>query len=318
MPAIGYALSSEEHPPTDLVRNAQRAEELGFDFVAVSDHYHPWIDRQGNSPFVWNVIGAIAATTRRIAVGTGVTCPTIRIHPAIVAQAAATSAAMLPGRFFFGVGSGENLNEHVLGDRWPPLAVRLELLEEAVEVIRLLWRGGLASHHGRHYTVENARLYTLPDEPPPIIVSGLGRRSAELAGRIGDGWWATSPDADLRARFTKVAGEGRPTYGQCSVCWAADEATARRIVRERWPNIALPGQLSQELPLPSHFEQAAQLVTEERIGGMIPLGPDPERHVAAIRGYLDAGFSHVYVHQVGPDQEGFFRFWSEQIRPALG
>ena len=170
-PEIGYALSSEEHAPADLVRYARLAEERGFTYALISDHFHPWTDRQGQSPFVWSVIGAIAEATERLRLGTGVTCPTIRIHPAIIAQAAATAAALMPGRFFLGVGTGENLNEHILGDRWPEGRVRLEMLEEAIEVIRLLWQGGYQSHHGTHYTVEQARLYTLPDEPPPIMVA---------------------------------------------------------------------------------------------------------------------------------------------------
>src|ERR687883_157173 len=192
MVELGYALSSEEHTPNDLVRYARRAEEVGFAFALISDHYHPWLDQQGQSPFVWSVVGAIAHATQRLRLGTGVTCPTMRIHPAIVAQAAATAAAMMPGRFFLGVGTGENLNEHILGDRWPEADVRREMLEEAVEVIRLLWQGGQRSHHGRHYTVENARVYTLPETPPPIIVAASGPKAAELAGRIGDGFWGVA------------------------------------------------------------------------------------------------------------------------------
>ena len=182
---IGYALSSEEHAPLDLVRNASRAEEAGFAFSLISDHYHPWIDRQGQNPFVWSVIGAIAASSPSIRLGTGVTCPLIRIHPAIVAQAAATSAAMMPGRFFLGVGTGENLNEHVLGDRWPSTRERREMLEEAIEVMRLLWRGDLCSFEGKHYRVDNARLYTLPDEPIPVVVAAGRRRSGEARCACG-------------------------------------------------------------------------------------------------------------------------------------
>jgi coenzyme F420-dependent glucose-6-phosphate dehydrogenase len=191
--AIGYALSTEEHGPGELVRYARLAEEAGFEFAVISDHYHPWIDRQGESAFVWSIIGAIANATDRLRLGTGVTCPTIRLHPAIIAQAAATAATLLPGRFFLGVGSGENLNEHVVGERWPPVAVRLEMLEEAIEAIRELWSGALVSHRGKHYTVENARLYTLPDEPPPLVVAAAGPNAAALAGRLGDGLVGVSP-----------------------------------------------------------------------------------------------------------------------------
>ena len=317
MTQIGYALSSEEHLPNDLVRNARRAEETGFTFALISDHFHPWVDRQGHSAFVWSVIGGIAQATERLQVGTGVTCPTIRIHPAIIAQAAATSAAMMPGRFFLGVGTGENLNEHILGDHWPPSDVRREMLEEAVEVIRLLWQGGTQSFYGAYYTVENARIYTLPDELPPIMVAAGGRRAAELAGSIGDGLVGTSADPEVMRAFDEAGGEGKPRYGQVSVCWAADEATARRTAFEFWPTAGIKGELAMELPLPAHFEQAAQMVTEDDVAEAVVCGPDVERHVAAIREYADAGYSHVYVHQVGPEQEGFFRFYEREVLPQL-
>jgi G6PDH family F420-dependent oxidoreductase len=314
---IGYALSSEEFPPNDLVRYAQRAEETGFSFALISDHYHPWMDRQGHSPFVWGVIGAIAQVTQRLSVGTGVTCPTMRIHPAIVAQAAATAATMMPGRFFLGVGTGENLNEHILGDRWPPHEVRLERLEEAVEIIRLLWQGGTQTYRGRSYVVENARIYTLPDHPPPIMVAAGGSKAAEAAGRIGDGFISTSPAAELLQQFQANGGVGKPCFGQLAVCWAEDEATARRTAYEHWPIVALEGELNQELPTPAHFEQAAKLVREEDVAQVIPCGPDPERHLAAVRTFAEAGFDHVYIHQIGPDQEGFFRFYERDILPKL-
>ena len=312
---LGYSISSEEHRPLDLVRNAARAEEAGFTFALVSDHFHPWIDRQGQSPFVWSVLGGIALATEELVVGTGVTCPTIRIHPAIVAQAAATSAAMLPGRFFLGVGTGENLNEHVLGDRWPPTAARREMLEEAVDVMRDLWRGELTSRRGRHFVVENARLYTLPDDPIEVMVAAGGTESAELAGRIGDGLVGTSPDAEILEAFDAAGGTSKPRYGQLTVCWAEREADARRMAHEWWPNAALRGPLSQELPLPSHFEQAAAMVSEQDVADAVVCGPDPERHAAAIDAFVDAGYSHVYVHQVGPDQEGFLAFYEEEILP---
>src|ERR671915_1609376 len=182
---IGYAISSEEHLPNDIVRHARMAEEAGFTYALISDHYHPWVDTQGHSPFVWSVIGGIATATENLRLGTGVTCPTVRIHPAVIAQAAATSAAMMPGRFFLGVGTGENLNEHILGDRWPPSDIRREMLEEAVDVIRSLWEGGSQSHYGDYYVVENARLYTLPEEPIEVVVAAAGLRSAKMAGRVG-------------------------------------------------------------------------------------------------------------------------------------
>jgi G6PDH family F420-dependent oxidoreductase len=314
---FGYALSAEEHAPNDLVRHARLAEEAGFTFALISDHFHPWVDAQGHCPFVWSVIGGIAQATERLRLGTGVTCPTIRIHPAIIAQAAATSAAMMPGRFFLGVGTGENLNEHVLGDCWPEYDVRAEMLEEAIEVIRLLWQGGNQSHRGRHYTVENARLYTLPEEPTPIMVAAAGAKAGELAGRIGDGLIAVGPEAEVVQTFEGAGGAGKPRFAQATVCWAEDEATARRTAHELWAFSALPGELSQELPMPAHFEQATQIITEEMVAESIVCGPDPAKHVEQMQKYVDAGFDHIYIHQVGPDQEGFLRFYQQEVLPKL-
>lgn len=314
---IGYALSSEEHRPNDLVAHAVAAEEAGFAYALISDHYHPWIDRQGQSPFVWSVLGAIAARTSAIRVGTGVTCPLIRLHPAIVAQAAATAAAMFEGRFFLGVGTGENLNEHVTGARWPATEVRREMLAEAVDVMRELWRGGLVSHRGRHYTVENARLYTLPDDPVEVMVAAGGTEAARLAAQVGDGLVATAPDRDLIAAF-EAAGGGGPRFGQLTVCWAPSEREAVATAAEWWPNAGLKGQLSQELPLPSHFEEAAAMVAEDDIAEAIACGPDPEPVLERIGAFADAGFDHVYLHQVGPDQRGFMEFFERELRPELG
>ncbi len=315
--AIGYALSSEEHGAVDLVSNAVRAEEAGFSFAVISDHFHPWVDRQGNSPFVWGVLGALAPATAELELATGVTCPTTRIHPAIVAQAAATAATLLPGRFSLGVGSGENLNEHILGDRWPSVPERQERLEEAIEVIRLLWQGGLQSHRGRHYTVENARLYSLPEEPPPILVAVAGESSVELAARAGDGLVGTAPKAESVEQFRAQGGDGKPTYGQLDVCWAPSEEKARKTALEWWPNGAISGSHFLELPLPSHFEEAAELVGEEDIAEGVVCGPDPQRHIEAIEEYVEAGYDHVYVHQIGPDQEGFFDFYAAEVLPKL-
>jgi len=230
---IGYKLSSEEFGPADLVRFAVRAEQAGFEFGLISDHFHPWTDRQGHSPFVWTVIGAIAQATTRLRVGTAVTCPTIRIHPAIVAHAAATTAALMGERFFLGVGTGENLNEHVVGRGWPSPDVRLEMFEEAITVIRLLWEGGTKSHHGRYYTVEDARLYTLPDKRPPLMVAASKPGAAELAGRLGDAMINTEVDEDLIHRFEEAGGgDDEPRYVELSACWAKDERRARKTAHE--------------------------------------------------------------------------------------
>jgi len=314
---LGYALSSEEHAPSDLVRHAGLAEDAGFGFAMISDHYHPWIDKQGNAPFVWSVLGGIAASTSRIPVGTGVTCPTIRIHPAIIAQAAATTAAMMPGRFWLGVGTGENLNEHVVGGEWPHHDRRTEMLEEAVEIVRALWSGDLTTHEGDYYEVINARLYTLPDEPPPILVAASGTDAAELAGRIGDGLVATAPKKELVTAFQKAGGDGKTRIGQMSICWAEDAAAARRTALEWWPTAAIPGASGQELALPSHFEELAELVDEDAVAKTVVCGPDPQPILEKIREFEKAGFDRVYIHQVGPDQEDFLRFAERELVPAL-
>ncbi|HEX8752956.1 MAG TPA: TIGR03557 family F420-dependent LLM class oxidoreductase [Solirubrobacterales bacterium] len=317
MTQLGYTLSSEEFDAPTLVAQAQRAERAGFDFASISDHFHPWVDAQGQSPFVWSTLGAISQGTERIALMTGVTCPTTRVSPAIVAQAAATTASLLPGRFSLGLGSGENLNEHILGDRWPPVTERQARLEEAIEVIRELWEGKLTSHRGEFFRVENARLYSLPEQPPPILVAVAGESSVDLAARAGDGLVGTAPKAESVERFRAGGGEGKPTYGQLHVCWAQEEAQARRTALEQWPNGAIGGSYFLELPLPAHFEEAAEVLSEEDVAESVVCGPDPQRHRQAIQEYVDAGYDHIYVHQVGADQEGFFDFYEREILPAF-
>ena len=316
MASLGYALSSEEHDPLALVRNAVAAEDAGFEFALISDHFHPWIELHPHSSFVWGVLGAIAQATDTLEVGTGVTCPTIRIHPAIIAHAAATAACLMPGRFFLGVGTGENLNEHILGQRWPEWDVRVEMLEEAVEIIRELWKGEVTSHHGRHYTVENARIFTLPDELPPIHVAASGPRMAERAGRMADGLIGTGPDRDLLDTYRQAGGDG-PRYGQVTVCWAESEAEARRTAHRWWPTAALHGEVSQELPNPAQFTELVSSITEDQVAEAIPCGPDPAVHLEHIQAYVDAGYSHVYLHQVGPDQAGFIEFAKRELLPAI-
>ena len=313
MVELGYAISSEEHTPSDLVRWAEMAEGAGFPFALISDHYHPWIDQQGHSPFVWGLIGAISQRTTNLVLGTGVTCPMIRTHPAIIAQAAATAACLMPGRFFLGVGSGENLNEHILGDKWPPADTRQEMLEESIEVMRLLWQGGQQSHEGDYYVVENARVYDIPDDPIQVMVAASGENAAQLAGRVGDGLIGTSPKKETLDAFDKAGGAGKPRYGQLTICWADTVEKAVSTAMEIWPNAGVPGQLSQELALPAFFEQASELVTEAKIQESVVCGPDPQPVLDAIRDYEDAGYTHVYVHQVGADQEGFFRFAEREL-----
>ncbi|MCP2163728.1 LLM class F420-dependent oxidoreductase [Goodfellowiella coeruleoviolacea] len=316
MVSFGYFLSCEEFGPRELVRQAKMAEQAGFERLWISDHFHPWNDRQGQSPFVWSVIGALSEATS-LPLTTAVTCPTMRIHPAVIAQAAATASVQLDGRFVLGVGSGEALNEHIFGDRWPPIRVRLAMLEEAVEVIRALHRGDEVDYRGEHYTVENARIYTLPPEPVPIYVSGFGRKSATLAGRIGDGYISVMPSRSLVRTFREAGGGDRPAQAGFKVCHAPTEEEGVRLAHQLWPNEQLPGELAQTLPTPQHFEQASSLVTPEMIGSAVPCGPDPDKYVTTIRQYLDAGYDEIYLQQIGPHQDEFFRFWAERLRPNL-
>ena len=318
MVQLGYQLSSEEHSAPDLVGYARRAEDAGFSYAVISDHFHPWTHRQGQSPFVWGVLGAIAQATVRLHVGT-VTAPIRRTPPYLVAQAAATAATLLPGRFFLGVGSGENLNEHITGEWWPPGEMRREMLEEAIEVIRELWGGGTVEHFGAYYTVDNARIYSLPTEPPPIAVAAMSKDAAELAGRLGDGLIAVSADPELVAAFEEAGGKDKPRYAQIDVCVAEDEEEAQRIAHRQWAApAAVPPRLLPKLRVPADFEAVAELVTEEQVAEKIVCGAHPNNHLARIREFVDAGFDHVHVHQVGDDQESFFRLYESEILPRLG
>ena len=316
MVSLGYTLSSEEFRPNELVANARRAEETGFAFASISDHFHPWLDSQGHAPFVWSTLGGIAQVTERMEIMTGVTAPLIRIHPVIIAQAVATVADMLPGRFLFGVGTGEYLNEHITGAHWPPISRRQDMLVEALAVIRNLWQGGYTTHYGQFYTVENARLYTLPEKLPPIYIAAAGPESAVLAGKHGDGLINTSPDAEVVQAYLGAGGEPDPVYGQVTVCWADDKDTAAETALDVWGYTALPGQMSQELALPMYYEAGKQLVTTEMIKESIVCGPDPAEYHQKIQAYVNAGYTHVYLHQVGPDQEGFFDFAKRELLPA--
>ncbi|MBK3634088.1 LLM class F420-dependent oxidoreductase [Streptomyces sp. MBT97] len=316
MPEYGYFLSCEEFGPADLVEQARMAEQAGFQALWISDHYHPWNDAQGQSPFVWSVIGALSQAVS-LPIETAVTCPTVRMHPAVVAQAAATSAVMTNGRFRLGIGSGEALNEHILGDAWPPAAVRLEMLEESVQIMRRLFTGEEVTHYGTHYKVENARLYTVPDEPVPIDVSGFGPTATSLASRVGDGFITMMPDESMVEQFRKGGGGTKPVSGGTKVCYGTDRAEAVRTVHGLWPNQLLPGELAQILPTPSHFEQAQQLVTEEMVGENTVCGDDVDEHVETLTAFADAGFDRVYVNQIGPDQRGFFDFYRTKVLPRV-
>ena len=318
---IGYFLSCEEYSPAELITQARLAEQAGFESLWISDHFHPWNDEQGQSPFVWSMIGAISQVCD-LPVTTAVTCPTVRMHPAIVAQAAATSAVLTGGRFALGVGSGEALNEHVTGARWPDATVRLDMLEEAVDVLRSLWRGGFVDHHGEYYTVENARIYTRPATPPPILVSGFGPKAADVAGRIGDGFVTTTPDQDMIGQFRDSGGQGKPVHAGYKVCWGPDEDKCVDVAHRLWATQGLPGELSQVLPSPRHFEQGSQLVTQDSTRESVACGNDVDRHVEAFRPFAEAGIDVVHISQIGArfpetNAEGFFAFYRDEVLPKL-
>jgi G6PDH family F420-dependent oxidoreductase len=314
MVMLGYFLSSEEHAAHELVTGAVLAERAGFPKAAISDHFHPWLPEQGQSPFVWPVLGAIAHATTDLRVTTAVVCPTVRVHPVIVAQAAATTQQLFGGRFSLGLGSGEALNEHILGDRWPSIEVRLAMLEEAIGIIKRLWTGETVDHHGGHYTVENARLWTLPESPPRILMSAFGPKAVDLAARACEGYVGAWPAKRLIALYRKLGGRG-PALGELKVCWHEDAEEAVRIAHRTWRHEFVPGQGSQDLPTTTHFAQAASIVSPDMVGERIACGPDPERHITAIQAYVDAGYDEVYVAQMGPDQAGMIHFYQREILP---
>jgi G6PDH family F420-dependent oxidoreductase len=315
MTTFGYFLSSEEHGPKALVQQAQLAEASGFSSVFISDHFHPWLDEQGESPFVWSVIGAIGATTA-LEVTTGVTCPTMRTHPAVIAQAAATSSLLLDGRFRLGVGTGENLNEHILGHRWPSPDERLDLLAEAIDVMRELWTGQLVSHSGANYVVDRARIYSSPDEPIPVLMSAFGTKAAEVAADLADGLVSTSPDDEVLSTYRKNGGK-TPLVAAVKVCWDHDEDTAIERAQRLWRSSAVPGSLAQELAIPSMFDEASEMIDRDTIKEKFACGPDAQRHVEAIRPYIEAGFDEIFISQIGDDQQGWFDFFREEVEPRL-
>ena len=317
MTRYGLTLSSEEHSAPHLVEVAIAAEAAGFDFVSISDHFHPWISEQGHSPFVWSTLGAIAHATDEIGVGVGVSCPIMRIHPAISAHATATAAQLLGDRFTWGVGTGEALNEHVLGNRWPHADVRAEMLEEAIGLIRHLWEGHSVTHRGRYFTVEDARIFDRPDPVPPIVVSAFGTRSAQLAAAVGDGLWTTGVQPEVIEAYRSSGGDG-PIWSQLSVCWDENRDKALERAHRLWPNTALPGQLVSDLATVHHIEQATQLVKPVDIeDSKMPIGPDLDPILDSISTAEDAGIDYIYLHQIGDPLEGFIEFWSEQLLPRL-
>jgi coenzyme F420-dependent glucose-6-phosphate dehydrogenase len=316
MTKFGLTLSSEEHAPRRLLEIAELAEQTGFDFVSISDHIHPWIDEQGHSPNVWPMLGALSERTGDIGVVVGVTCPTVRIHPVINAHLVATAALLLGDRFTWGVGTGEALNEHVLADRWPPAPERIEMLEEAIVLMRELWKGESVTFDGRYYSAENARIYDIPEHPIEVVMSAFGPIAAAMAARVADGLWVTGSESSSIDVFRENGGKG-PVYSQLTCCWGEDESEALDLAHRVWPTSVVPGQLSQDLPTPQHFEQAIEIVTKEMVAEEVPCGPDLTKVAEQAEEAIANGVDHLYFHQIGPDQEGFCKAWTDQVAPRL-
>jgi len=313
---FGYKLMSEEHGPRDLVGNAARAEAAGFDFVSLSDHFHPWLEAQGHASFAWSVLGAIAQTTKTVQITTGLTCPIVRYRPAIIAHAAATISLLSGGRFTLAVGAGERLNEHVTGARWPSVPERHAMLGEAIDIFRLLWTGEVHTHKGEHFEINHARLYDPPEKPIPVIVGVSGQGGLKLAAEKADGIMATEPKKALTEGF-KHSKKSGPCYSEVALAYAPSEKAALKLAKERFSFSALAWDVNSELPNVEGFEAAAKFIREEDLAETIACGPDPERHVAAIKKHIDAGFGHICLVGIGPDQEGFCKFFESELKPRL-
>jgi G6PDH family F420-dependent oxidoreductase len=314
---LGYTLMGEQSAPADLVDAAVRAERAGFDFAVASDHYNPWLPAQGHSPYAWAVLGAAAYATESLELMSMVTCPIRRYHPAVVAQKAATIGAMSQGRFTLGLGAGENLNEHVVG-AWPHVRQRHDMLAEALEIIRPLLAGEAVHHSGDYFEVPEARLWDRPEEGVPIALAVSGRESCGLAAEYADAMIATEPKPELVQMFDTAGGTGRPRYGQVAVCYGPDEAECRQVAHEQFRWFGLGWPVNSELPNPTAFTLASAAVTEEQVASSIPCGPDVARHVAAVRRFVDAGFTHVALVQVGGGtQAAFLDFAEKELLPAL-
>lgn len=315
---LGYTMLCEQTPPKQLVDDLVRAEQTGFDFSVISDHYFPWLEEQGHSPYAWSVLGAAAHATSRIGLMTFVTCPTMRYHPAVVAQKAATMGLLSDGRFTLGLGAGENLNEHVIGRGWPSADVRHVMLHEAVQIISGLFDGGYVTFAGQHITADSAKVYDLPERRVPIAIAASGKRSAELAASDGDALVAVEPDANVVSAFESAGGSGKPRYGQVPVCYGTDAQEAREYAARLWGWAAPGWKVMSELPGPASFEAYAGLLRPDEITGQVPCGPDPEPYLEAVRAYTGAGFTHVALVQIGAERQApFFEFAEKELLPAL-
>lgn len=316
MVKLGYKLMSEEHGPAALVRNARRAEQAGFDFAAISDHYFPWLEEQGHAPFAWSVLGAVGQATERLGLMTAVTCPIMRYHPAIIAQATATMGVLTDGRFTLGVGAGERLNEHVVGQGWPGVSERHERLAEALDIIQGLLAGELTTHRGRYFQVDHAKLFDRPKRKPTVIVAAGGPDAAELAADKADGLIVTEPEKDLVKAFTKAGGKG-PRYCEVAMCCAADEEQARKTAhsRHRWSLTGWP--VLAELPHDKAFAAASEHISLDAVGKAVSCGPSADRHLEAIHEFVAIGCDHIILTQIGPDQDFFFELFERKLAPAL-
>jgi G6PDH family F420-dependent oxidoreductase len=319
MAKFGYTMMCEQSRPDQLVRDVCLAEQAGFDFSVISDHYQPWLESQGHSPYAWSVLGAAAQATERIPLMTYVTCPTLRYHPAVVAQKAATMQILSGNRFRLGLGAGENLNEHVVGKRWPAVGERHEMLSEALEIIAALFdRKDTVNFRGKHFNVESARLWDLPDERVPIGVAVSGADSCRLAGAEADLMIATEPKGELGEMFDAAGGAGKARVGQIALAYDSDRDTAMRRAHEQFRWFGLGWKVNSDLPNPESFEGATELITPEQVCEQIACGPDLEEHVARIKPFLDAGFTEVALVQIGADTQSSFTAWAErELLPAL-
>jgi G6PDH family F420-dependent oxidoreductase len=316
MVQFGYKLMTETVGPRDLVRNARLAEDAGFDFVSISDHYHPWLESHGHSPFAWSVLGAICNATEKIGISTGLTCPIIRYHPAIVAQAAATIGVLSDGRFTLALGAGERLNEHVVGERWPPVHERHAMLVEAVEIIRLLWRGETCSFQGTYFHLDSARVYDLPKKAIPLVIGVSGEKSTQLAAEAGAGIMAVEANRELVQAWRKAGGKG-PRYGELAFGYAPTKKAGLDLVHEYSRFGAFSWSVLSELPNVGAFEDAAKYVKPEDLRSEVPHGPDVDTYVEAVKKFVDAGFDHIVLLAVGPEQEPFIRFFESKLAERL-
>ncbi|MFI0355163.1 TIGR03557 family F420-dependent LLM class oxidoreductase [Actinomadura sp. 9N407] len=315
---FGYTLLCEQTPPKQLVTDLVAAEELGFDYSVISDHYFPWLEEQGHSAYAWSVLGALAQATDRIPLMTFVTCPIMRYHPAVVAQKAATMGVLSDGRFTLGLGAGENLNEHVVGRGWPSVDIRHEMFAEAVEIIKKLFGGGYVHYRGRHYTVDSAKLYDLPENPVPIAMAAFGSRAAELAAEHADALVSDQPVPEVVRLFGERSGQGKPVYGQIPVSYGTDEEEAVQNAYRLWKHGTTGWKVMAELPGPVNFEASAKTARPEDVAEAVVCGADLDRYAQMVQQWADAGFTHISFLQIGPDRQRKFRDWARSdLLPAL-